>query len=203
MPDANYPANLHEAIKNYKPSPLDGEAAVRLLIELAGDDPERPDLLETPARVLRAMKEMLNGYMVNIPALFKTFKGEYDQMVVVKDIDFVSFCEHHLLPFEGVAHVAYVPKGEVIGLSKIARVVDAYAKQLQIQERLTQQVTVAFAECLPTCLGAACIIEAHHSCMGCRGVKKPNAKLITSSVTGVFLNKPEVRAELFSLLGLS
>lgn len=214
-------AKFRNAVKNYKPTLADAHAAVQVLLDYAGEDINREGLKETPARVVRAMAEMLEGYTVHVPGLFKTFGGDYDQMIVVKDINFTSFCEHHLLPFEGTAHVGYIPGpiglpkvngvGEqiekpvfaIIGLSKIARVVDAYAKRFQIQERLTQQVTTAFTEYLPSALGSACVIEAHHSCMGCRGVKKPNATMVTSSMTGVFLDKPEVRAEFFSCVRAS
>lgn len=196
---------------------IEDRHAVRKLILRMGDDPNRDGLKDTPERVLRAYDELFAGYKTGVKELFKTFSGAYDQMIVVKDIEFLSFCEHHLLPFEGVAHVGYVPgriyppeidpQGEhveaepvfqIIGLSKIARIVDVYAKRLQIQERLTDQITSAFTDHLPSALGSACVIEAKHACMGCRGVKKPTARMITSSLTGVFMFKPEVRAEFFA-----
>lgn len=177
-------------------APNDG--IVRLL-EYIGEDPTREGLLDTPKRVLKAFKEMTEGYDLEAgDILGTTFDvGEVDEMVIVKNIEFVSLCEHHLLPFTGIATVAYVPKDRVVGLSKIARLVDMYARRLQVQERLTSQITAAMDEVLEP-LGSACIIEAAHSCMGCRGVRKPSARMVTSSLTGVFRNH-EVRAELLSL----
>lgn len=174
------------------------------LIRVIGDDPARPGLKETPLRVLRSYTEMFSGYGTDVGALFKEFEQDhYTGMVVVKDITFTSFCEHHLLPFCGYAHAAYIPAPphyKVIGLSKIARVVEAYAKRLQLQERLTTDVAVAFRDHMK-CLGSACVIEAKHMCMACRGVRKPDATMVTSTLTGEF-EKPEVRAEFFTLAGL-
>ncbi len=176
------------------------EAAVRDLIRFAGDDPDREGLQETPARVVRAFAEMFAGYGQHPSYVLKTFDGEgYDEIVLLKAIPVASTCEHHMLPFSGVAHVAYVPKGKIVGISKLARLVDVYAKRLQVQERLTVQIAQTLEDYLKP-LGAACVIEATHSCVGCRGVKKQGAVMVTSSLTGCFKTQPDCRAELMSLI---
>lgn len=175
----------------------DAEYHVRRLLQYIGEDPYRSGLKETPGRVARALKEMTLGYNTPIDYLFKEFEGEnYNQMIVVPNIDFTSLCEHHLLPFVGVAHVAYIPNGPIIGLSKLARVVDAFAHRLQVQERMTQQICDAMTQYIPNNKGAACIIEAHHSCMSCRGVRKSNAIMSTTALSGVF-EEHSVREEFF------
>ncbi len=176
------------------------EAAVRDLILFAGDDPDREGLKETPSRVVRAFTEMFSGYSQCPDDVLVTFAAEgYDEIVLLKSIPVASTCEHHMLPFTGVAHVAYVPKGHIVGISKLARLVDVYAKRLQVQERLTQQVAGKLEAALKP-LGAACVIEATHSCVGCRGVKKQGAVMVTSSLTGCFKTQPDCRAELMSLI---
>lgn len=172
---------------------------IRAMISHIGDDPSRDGLKDTPERVVRSWKELFSGYDQDPSKLFKVFDVAYDQMVVVKDVDFVSFCEHHLLPFEGVAHVAYIPAGKVVGLSKIARVVDVFARRLQVQERLTNEIGDCIAEHLCP-KGVGVVLEAHHSCMSCRGVKKRNAKMITSYLSGVLRDEPDCRAEFLSLV---
>lgn len=179
------------------------EENIRRIIEFIGDDPTREGLLETPKRVVKSYAELFAGYkyktMDDIAAVLKVFKdGACEDLVLLKNIEFVSYCEHHLLPFTGVAHIAYLPKGNVIGLSKLARVLDIYARRLQIQERLTQQITQTLDELLKP-LGSACVIEAKHTCMCYRGVRKQNSVMVTSSITGEF-KAPEVRAEFFSLI---
>lgn len=183
---------------------MDYETVIKFLIAGIGDDPEREGLLDTPARVVRSWAELFAGYKQDPKDVFRTFDGEdYDEMVLLRKCPFTSFCEHHLLPFSGVAHVAYVPRGgKVVGLSKLARLVDIFAKRLQLQERLTVQVTKALDEHL-TPLGAACVIEASHSCLVCRGARKPGAVMVTSSLTGVFRKDVSARSELFSLIGKS
>lgn len=177
-------------------NPLD---AVKMLLSYICEDPRREGLRETPARVLRSLREMTSGYQEDPELLMKVFEdGACDELVVVKDIDVVSLCEHHLLPFTGVAHVGYLPAGRIIGLSKIARIVDIYARRLQVQERLTVQVTSALMKWLQP-RGAACVIEAKHSCLSCRGAKKQNAVMVTSSLEGVF-KEAELRAEFLSLI---
>jgi GTP cyclohydrolase I len=175
--------------------------AVRTLLAYLGEDPEREGLRETPERVLRGYGEMLRGYRVDVSTLFKTFEdGACDELVLLRDIPFDSLCEHHILPFSGVAHIAYIPDGKVIGVSKLARVLDAYAQRLQIQERLCVQVTRALDDHLEP-LGSACILEATHSCMSCRGVRKSGSVMVTSSLTGIFRDDPAARSELLRLIG--
>lgn len=155
---------------------------------------------DTPRRAADALIELTSGYAVDIPALFKTFDAEgYEEMVVVRDIAFSSLCEHHLLPFHGHAHVAYIPDGRVVGLSKIARLVDAYAHRLQVQERLTGQVADALMEHLSP-KGVAVVMEAEHLCMSLRGPRKPGAVTGTSALRGEMLDEPEARAEALALI---
>lgn len=173
---------------------------IRRILEYIGEDPSREGLLETPDRVVRSYSELFSGYKQNPEDYIKTFtETKCDEMIVCKDVDFYSTCEHHFQPFFGKAHIAYIPDGRVIGLSKLARLLEVYCRRLQIQERLTEQVTAALETHLKP-KGAACVIEATHFCMVCRGVQKPNAKLCTSSLTGVFRSKAEARAELFQIL---
>jgi GTP cyclohydrolase I len=168
------------------------------------DDPNRAGLEDTPARVVRAYQEMTGGYDVDVEALLaRQFDEiEYDGMVVLRQIDFVSLCEHHLLPFPGTATVAYIPQqgGPVVGLSKLARLVEAYAHRLQVQERMTKQITTALDTYIGG-LGSACRIKASHSCMTIRGVKKHRAEMVTSSLTGAFRDDPSARAEFLALAG--
>lgn len=165
-----------------------------------GENPGREGLLSTPRRVVDMWNEIFSGYDKNPADLLTTFTADgYDQIVLLKDIELYSMCEHHMLPFFGKAHVAYVPKNHVIGISKLARLVDIFAKRLQIQERIGDQVTYAIMNHLDA-RGAACIIEATHMCMRMRGVSKQNSIMTTSSMKGVFIEKPEARSELMSLI---
>lgn len=175
------------------------DAIVRLLQHI-GEDPTREGLLDTPKRVLKAFKEMTDGYNADIQSILGTTfdVGDVDEMIVVTGIDFVSLCEHHMLPFTGTATVAYIPNGRVVGLSKIPRIVEAFSHRLQVQERLTRQITTALDEHLGT-QGSACLITSGHACMGHRGVKKPNAKMTTSSLTGIFKADSETRNEFLML----
>lgn len=174
---------------------------IESLITLCGDDVTRNGLQETPFRVVKAFMEYTKGYQENPEEILgKSFDVEYDELVLIKDIPFNSLCEHHFAPFFGVAHVAYIPQKNVItGLSKFARLVDAYANRFQVQERLTAQIADTVEQVLQP-LGAAVIIEAEHYCMCGRGVKKAGAKTVTSSMRGVFRDKPEARAELMALI---
>ena len=172
---------------------------IREILKYIGEDPDRDGLKETPDRVVRSWVEMFSGYNQDPHSVLKTFEDGYDEMVLLKNIEFSSTCEHHFLPFMGEAHIAYIPNKRVIGISKLARVLEIYSRRLQIQERLCAEVTKALDEVL-TPLGSACILEASHLCMVCRGVKKQHSVMVTSSLTGVFRNKPEVRQELFSLI---
>jgi len=178
---------------------------VRALLEYIGDDPEREGLQDTPKRVLAAFGEYFSGYLEDPHEhLEKTFEEAcgYDEMVLVSDIDVHSHCEHHLAPFVGKAHVAYIPNGRVVGLSKLARVVDVYTKRLQVQEKLTMQIANVIEEVLQPA-GVAVIIQCRHFCMCHRGVKKPNSWTTTSKLTGAFLNNPSSRLELFDLIGMN
>nr|WP_246523600.1 GTP cyclohydrolase I FolE [Gemmata palustris] len=174
--------------------------AVREILVAVGEDPDREGLLETPDRVARMYAEIFAGLRTD-PAIYlqKTFTQKHDEMVLVKDIEFSSCCEHHLLPFLGKAHIAYLPNGQIVGLSKLARVVDAVAKRPQVQERMTEEI----ADLIVTHLkarGVGVVIEASHSCMTIRGVRKPGAMTITSSMRGGFLDNPATRAEMMALV---
>lgn len=174
--------------------------AVREILIAVGEDPDREGLLETPDRVARMYAEIFSGLHTD-PAVFlrKTFTEKHDEMVLVKDIEFSSCCEHHLLPFLGKAHIGYLPDGKVVGLSKLARVVDAVARRPQVQERMTETLAdLIMTELQPR--GVGVIVEASHSCMTIRGVRKPGAMTITSAVRGLFRTNPPTRAELMSLV---
>ena len=185
-----------------KISQADAEAAVRTLIEWAGDDPDREGLLETPARVARSYRELFQGYEVDpLSYLEKTFEetGGYDQLVVLKNIRFVSFCEHHMLPVVGVAHVGYLPTDRVVGISKLARVVRGFARRLQIQEKMTSDIATAIQDVLRP-HGVGVVIEAEHSCMTMRGVDVPGASLSTSCLLGTVREDPRTREEFLRLV---
>ena len=177
---------------------------VRSMLPLMGEDPEREGLKETPMRMAKAWKFLTSGYDQDPAVVMKQFDSDgYNQLILLKDIEVYSLCEHHGLPFWGRAHVAYIPNGKVLGVSKMARVVDIFAKRLQIQERLCEQVAQSIMEHLkPT--GAACIIEAAHLCMQMRGVEKQHSKMITSSLKGIFLEDTpgghSARAELMQMV---
>jgi len=177
------------------------EKAVRMILEAIGEDPEREGLRETPARVARMYEEIFSGLWEDPEVhLEKKFSGEHEEMVIVKDIPLYSICEHHLLPFYGKAHVAYIPrKGNVTGLSKLARLVEGFAKRPQLQERLTSQIADSIMRRL-NAQGALVVIEAEHMCMTFRGVRKPGSKTITSAVRGIFQKNEATRAEAFSLV---
>lgn len=176
-------------------------SGLEALIKMAGDDPTRDGLQETPFRVFKAFMEYTKGYTENPDEILgKSFDVTYDELVLIKDIPFNSLCEHHFAPFFGKAHIAYIPQENVItGLSKFARLTDAYAHRFQVQERLTAQIADTVERVLNP-LGVAVIIEAEHYCMCGRGVKKAGAKTVTSSVRGVFRDRPEARAEVMSLI---
>ena len=172
------------------------------ILELLGEDVDREGLLKTPLRVAKAMQFLTPGYKMDPVAILNSakFKEEYQQIVLVKDIEIYSLCEHHMLPFYGKAHVAYIPNGYITGLSKIPRVVDAFARRLQVQERLTVQIRDCIQETLNP-LGVAVVIEAAHMCMQMRGVQKQNSVTTTSAFTGAFLNSPKTREEFMRLIG--
>jgi len=172
------------------------------VLQLIGEDPEREGLVRTPARVAKSLNFLTNGYNMNAEEILRSamFREEYKQMVIVKDIDIYSMCEHHMLPFFGKAHVAYIPNGYITGLSKIARVVEAFSRRLQVQERLTTQIRNCIQETLNP-LGVAVVIEAQHMCMQIRGVQKQNSVTTTSAFTGIFLEQLNTREEFIHLIG--
>ncbi len=176
------------------------ERAVREILAAVGEDPDREGLRETPARVARMYAEMFSGLKQD-PRIHtqKFFTENYDEVVLVRDISFCSMCEHHLLPFIGTAHVAYIPNGKVIGLSKIARVVEVISHRPQVQERLTEDIANIFVEELGA-KGVAVVIEASHSCMTIRGVKKPGSSMVTSAMKGIFRSNLSSRAEVMQLI---
>jgi GTP cyclohydrolase I len=177
------------------------EPLVHELLKELGEDPQREGLLRTPTRVASAYKYLTSGYGQTVAELLNeaVFTESYDEMVVVKDIELYSLCEHHLLPFFGKAHVAYLPAGKIIGLSKIARVVDMFARRLQVQERLTTQIAEALQDALQPA-GVAVVIEAYHFCMMMRGVEKQNSKAITSCMRGAFRDSRMTREEFLQLI---
>jgi GTP cyclohydrolase I len=187
----------------HRPSREDAEAAARVLLAWAGDDPTREGLIDTPSRIVRAYEEFFAGYTVD-PAqlLARTFEetADYDEMVVLRDIRLESHCEHHVVPILGKAHVAYLPAGRVVGISKLARVVDAYAKRLQVQERLTAQIADTIQAILQP-RGVAVVIEAAHQCMTTRGIHKPGVTMVTSRMLGAFRDDPATRREFLAMIG--
>ena len=185
-----------------RPSREDAEAAVRTLIAYVGDDPAREGLLDTPKRVVSAFEELYSGYRESaVEVLDRTFSemGTYDDFVLVRNIPFNSHCEHHMMPFTGRAHVAYMPIERVVGLSKLARLIDVYARRLQTQEHLTSQVVTAIDEVLKP-RGVAVMVEAEHTCMSRRGVEKHGASTITTQFTGIFRDDPSQQARFISLV---
>jgi GTP cyclohydrolase IA len=177
------------------------EQAYLSILEQIGEDPNRPGLRDTPKRAANAMQFMMQGYNLNIDEVINDamFPSDTDEMVIVKNIELYSMCEHHILPFIGKCHVAYIPKGKVIGLSKIARIVDVFARRLQIQENLTNDIANCILE-KTEAAGAAVIIEAQHMCMMMRGVEKQNSVMTTSCMLGAFRNSNSTRNEFLSLL---
>jgi GTP cyclohydrolase I len=186
-----------------RPSRAEAEEAVRTLIRWAGEDPSREGLIDTPGRVVRSYEEFYSGYATD-PAevLRRTFAETdgYDEMVVLKDIRFESHCEHHMAPILGKAHVAYLPKHRVVGISKLARLVEAYARRLQIQEKMTAQIANAIRDVLQP-LGVAVVIEAAHQCMTTRGVHKPGSTMVTSRMLGAFRDDQATRREFLAMIG--
>ena len=177
------------------------EKLVEQLLKELGEDPHREGLERTPERVAKAMQYLTSGYAQNVDEILNgaLFVEEYDEMVVVKDIDFASLCEHHLLPFIGNAHIAYMPHKKIVGLSKIPRLVEMFSRRLQVQERLTTQIASTLNEALQP-RGVAVVVEAVHLCMLIRGVEKQNSKAVTSAMLGAFRDRPETRAEFMELI---
>ena len=203
MPDEEYLWDIDDPVEqpSGRVATEQVQAAVRLILESVGEDPHRQGLQNTPRRVARMYEELLAGYHSDPAALINgaLFEVDYDEMVVVKDIEYYSLCEHHLLPFYGHAHVAYLPRGKVLGLSKIPRVVDMFARRLQVQERMTQQIADFLEEVLHP-QGVAVVVEGAHLCAMMRGVKKANARMITSAVIGRFKSDARTRSEFFEHL---
>jgi len=191
-----------DKLNDNRPSREEAEAAVRTLIRWTSDDPEREGLRETPQRVVKAYEELFSGYRRDASEILdRTFSevAGYDDIVLVKDIDFHSHCEHHMVPFHGRAHIAYFPEGAVVGLSKLARIVDVFAKRLQTQETLTAQITEAIQKHLKP-RGVAVLVEAEHMCMCMRGVRKQGSTTVTSQFTGVFRDDPAEQSRFFTML---
>jgi GTP cyclohydrolase IA len=175
---------------------------IRQLLGAIGEDPAREGLLDTPKRVEKALRFLTGGYTEDVDAMLNNalFSVDYNEMVIVRDIDFYSLCEHHLLPFFGRCHVAYIPNGKVVGLSKIARLVDIFARRLQVQERLTNQIASTLREKIQP-LGVAVVTEATHLCMAMRGVEKQNSVAVTSAMLGAFREDARTRSEFLNLIG--
>ncbi|MDR4987435.1 MAG: GTP cyclohydrolase I FolE [Bacteroidales bacterium] len=192
----------YEKIDQYNPKKIQELSShYKEILKLVGEDPDREGLEKTPERVAKAMQFLTHGYDLDGSEILKSamFREDYKQMVIVKDIEIYSMCEHHMLPFVGKAHVAYIPNKYIVGLSKIPRVVDAYARRLQVQERLTTQIKDCIQDTLKP-LGVAVVIEAHHYCMMMRGIQKQNSVTTTSDFTGAFLTD-KTRAEFIHLIG--
>jgi GTP cyclohydrolase I len=177
------------------------ENSIKTILQEVGEDPAREGLLKTPGRVARAYEFLTDGYTKNIDEILNgaIFKEKYDEMVIVKDIDFYSMCEHHLLPFYGKIHIAYIPKGKIVGLSKIPRIVDVYAKRLQVQERMTQEIADTLEKYLHP-RGVAVVAEGFHMCMMMRGVQKQNSITTTSAMHGIFKEDARTRTEFLDLI---
>ena len=203
MPKDQTEKRARNDTKSGRPSRAEAEEAVRVLIRWAGDDPEREGLKSTPGRVVRSYEEYFAGYATD-PAdvLGRTFKetNGYDEIVVLKDIRFESHCEHHIAPIIGKVHVAYLPDKRVIGISKLARLVEVFAKRLQIQEKMTAQIALALNDALKP-KGVAVIVEAAHQCMTTRGVHKAGVAMVTSHMLGAFRDDPMTRRELLAIVG--
>ena len=187
---------------NKKPTREEAEAAVRTMLAWTGDNPDREGLVETPKRVVRAYEQFFAGYEMDpkevLSKVFEEVEG-YDEMVIVKDIRVESHCEHHIVPILGIAHVAYMPNKRVVGISKLARLVDVYAKRLQIQETLTSQIAETIQRVLDP-LGVAVIIDASHQCMTTRGVHKPESSTVTKKMIGIFKHDQNLRSEFMELI---
>lgn len=189
------------ALSNDGNRDMELESQIRNMLKLIGENPEREGLLDTPKRVSKAMHFLTSGYSLTVDEVVRDalFEEQCEEMVIVKDVEFYSLCEHHILPFFGRAHVGYLPRGRVIGLSKIARVVDIYARRLQVQERLTTQIARGLLDVL-NAHGVAVVLEASHFCMVMRGVQKQNSKTITSSMLGAFREDSRSRSEFMELI---
>jgi GTP cyclohydrolase I len=198
----NYMIMDPETPKELSPSEKKVAESVYTILENIGEDPSRQGLLKTPERVAKAYSFITQGYEQDARRILRSamFDEEYSEMVLVKDIEFYSLCEHHMLPFFGKAHIAYIPNGRIVGLSKIPRIVDVFARRLQVQERITIEIRDAIQETLEP-IGVAVVMEAHHLCMQMRGVSKQNSVTATSAFSGAFLEDVKTRKEFISLIG--
>ena len=198
----NYMIMDPETPKELSPSEKKVAESVYTILENIGEDPSRQGLLKTPERVAKAYSFITQGYEQDARRILRSamFDEEYSEMVLVKDIEFYSLCEHHMLPFFGKAHIAYIPNGRIVGLSKIPRIVDVFARRLQVQERITIEIRDAIQETLEP-IGVAVVIEAHHLCMQMRGVSKQNSVTATSAFSGAFLEDVKTRKEFITLIG--
>ena len=198
----NYMIMDPETPKELSPSEKKVAESVYTILENIGEDPSRQGLLKTPERVAKAYSFITQGYEQDARRILRSamFDEDYNEMVLVKDIEFYSLCEHHMLPFFGKAHIAYIPNGRIVGLSKIPRIVDVFARRLQVQERITIEIRDAIQETLEP-IGVAVVIEAHHLCMQMRGVSKQNSVTATSAFSGAFLEDVKTRKEFITLIG--
>jgi GTP cyclohydrolase I len=194
---------MKDKTKEFTGNRAEIEECIRKIFIYLGENPDREGLKDSPIRVVKSWNRLFGGYLQKPEEVLTTFEEDdvipYNQIILLKDIEFFSTCEHHFLPFVGKAHVAYVPSDKVVGISKLARIVEIYSRRLQIQERVGNQVTQALMKHLNP-KGAACIIESKHFCMTCRGVEKQNSVMVTSSLRGVFADRPETRQELMTLI---
>ncbi len=201
--DPKIKTERENGISDPKPSRTEAEAAVRTLLRWAGDDPDREGLLDTPGRVVRAYEEWFKGYdedpVAMLQRTFEEVEG-YDEMVVLRDIRYESYCEHHMAPIIGKAHVGYIPTDRVVGISKLARVVNAFAKRLQVQEKMNAQIAQTLMDVLQP-QGVAVVLEGEHHCMSTRGVHKPGVSMVTSTMLGAFREDRETRREFLSIIG--
>ena len=187
-------------VPQYVTNPYAAKIQVREMIRMIGEDPARPGLIETPARVVKSWQELYRGYQQDPQEVLKTFDAEgMDEMIVSEGIQFYSTCEHHLLPFYGVCHIGYVPDKSIVGLSKLSRLVDVFARPMQVQERLTCQIAKSFQEHVQP-LGVGVVMRATHLCACARGVRQPGKRMVTSKLLGVFRDTPEARSEFLSLV---
>lgn len=202
MTDTIMPLSDHFASQTQQPTREEAEDAVRTLLRWTGDDPDREGLLDTPKRFVKAWEEFFSGYQIDpVDVLQRTFQETegYDEIILLKDIRIESYCEHHIVPILGTAHIAYLPNKRVVGISKLARIVDAYAKRLQIQEKLTSQIANSIQDVLQP-RGVAVYVSAQHQCMTTRGIHKTGVSMVTTTLLGEFKDNPDMKQEFYQLI---